>query len=453
MDGLASNQIIGQVNKIIFSKNLKTEPSTIILKDGTIIRSNKFWKIRTGDNIRVICERKEDGLYYQKDISSEYDPTGKESYRLSTDKDNKVISTGKDFLVKESKPIQSGMTLSLHQKSPDKTNSKEQNFSQGTILSNESLLGNGSSRTTPSYLAKRNKHPRDENIIFQEDGHIYTIMSKMNAREKLESLLGSHGHPVSVTTLIHNYFPKFNADLIIGKMMKSRNWPKSKYFGKTKEQIKEEWDNNGKGSSNLGTLMHADIENYYNQDDVLNNQSKEFQYFIKFWEGFQIVNPGFEPYRTEWLIYDENENIAGSVDCVLADKHRNMVILDWKRSKEIKFTNEYEKGLGPFCDLDNCNYNHYMLQLNIYRHILETKYDGKIVGMFIVVLHPDNNNFIVHSIPKYDIASIWANLFTHKSTIQSDTNNENLSIKTSLGSNASAILNVSSLLETMNIGK
>lgn len=254
-------------------------------------------------------------------------------------------------------------------------------------------------------LAKTNRHPRDENITFEEEGHVYTIK-------------GSTKHPISVTTLIHHWFPVFDASKVVDNMMKSRKWKLSKYYGKSKAEIIAEWDNNGKTASHLGTLMHADIERCLNQESVKDANSKEHQLFTQFWELFQKTNPTFKPFRTEWLVYDEDSNIAGSIDCVLSDSNGNIIILDWKRSKEIKMSNSFEKGYGPLAHLDHCNYNHYTLQVNIYRHILEKKYGKNIVAMFIVVLHPDNDTFKLYQINHYDVAGIWPILtdqskFTH----------------------------------------
>lgn len=248
------------------------------------------------------------------------------------------------------------------------------------------------------FLAKTNCHPRDKNISFQEEGHIYKID-------------GIDTPPISVTTLIHNFFPHFDADEVIDKMMRSKNWPQSKYFGKTKESIKEEWKKSGEEASNLGTKMHADIERYINNEEVKEPNIIEHKYFTNFWNDFKKVNPGFVAYRTEWTVYDEDKKLAGSIDCVLTNDKGELVILDWKRSKEIKIDNKYEKGLGPFSKIDHCNYWHYTLQLNIYRHILEKRYDKKVIGMYIIVLHPDNNNYIVYTINNYDIAGIWDSLF------------------------------------------
>lgn len=244
-------------------------------------------------------------------------------------------------------------------------------------------------------LSETNRHPRDCRITFKEEGHEYTLE-------------GCNRAPISVTTLIHHWFPVFDKEAVAEKLMKGRNWEKSKYFGKTKEEIIKQWDDNGAQASGLGTLMHADIEYYLNRQPVLNENSKEFSHFKTFWSAFQQANPTFVPYRTEWVVFDEDKKVAGSIDCVLSDPQGNLIILDWKRSKEIKMKNDYkEKGYGPFAKLDHCNFSHYSLQLNIYRHLLETKYSRNVVAMFIVVLHPDNETFQIHQIQHYDIASVW----------------------------------------------
>jgi ATP-dependent exoDNAse (exonuclease V) beta subunit len=254
-------------------------------------------------------------------------------------------------------------------------------------------------------LAKTNPHPRDQNIKFQDEGHIYTIAGVVD-------------RPISVTTLIHNFFPAFNSDLVISKMMKGSNWINSKYFGQSKEQIKDGWKKSGEEASKLGTLMHADIERYLNNEKVLNPTSIEFKYFLSFWQEFNKVNQGFYPHRTEWLVYDEDKKLAGSIDCVLSNASGELVILDWKRSKEIKMENKYEKGIGPFACFDNCNLWHYTMQLNLYRHVLETRYGKTVLGMYIVVLHPNNDSYLVHLIQRYNIAAVWDSLFEHSELVK-----------------------------------
>ena len=100
-------------------------------------------------------------------------------------------------------------------------------------------------------LKDRYPHIRDKSIRFQEKGHVYYVK-----REK--------GYK-SVTTIVHNAFEKFNADKVIDNMMKSPKWPESKYYGMTKEAIKQSWKSNGTNASNMGTDMHAMFEYHYNK--------------------------------------------------------------------------------------------------------------------------------------------------------------------------------------------
>src|SRR5947208_4873806 len=238
-------------------------------------------------------------------------------------------------------------------------------------------------------LANINPHPRDSNISFEENGHKYTIKNFPT--------------PVSVTSIIHKFFTPFNADAIIKKMMASNNWSKSEYFGRTSESIKEEWNN----STDLGTLMHKDIENYFNGDTVVNPNNKEFSLFTNFWNDIKTQYPSFRPYRTEWLIYDEDIGLAGSIDCVLSDNNGNLIILDWKRSKKIQMTNSFERGYPPFDHYDNCNYSHYSLQLNFYRHMLQTKYNKNVIYMMLVILHPNQTSYICHPVSNIDLSGVW----------------------------------------------
>lgn len=248
-------------------------------------------------------------------------------------------------------------------------------------------------------LSLKNAHPRDQNISFREEDHVYFVVG-MNKR------------PISVTTLIHKYFPEFDADAVIDKMMASAKWPESKYYGKTKEEIKKEWDDNGSTASSSGTVMHKCIEDYLNGMVVLHPELKEFKMFLAFWDNFQQKYPTFKPYRTEWLVYDETVGVSGSIDFTLEDEMGNMIIMDWKRSKEIKMDNKFEKGYSPFDMFDNCNFSHYTLQLNFYRHILETKYNKRIVYMMLVILHPNQDSYMCYPIQLIDISLVWPGITT-----------------------------------------
>ena len=230
-------------------------------------------------------------------------------------------------------------------------------------------------------LDNKNPHPRDSNIVFDEEPHLYYIN-------------GSCKNNTSVTTIIHNnIFPHFDADKVINGIMRSRGWREktSKYYGMTRGEIKAQW--NDKTASLLGTQMHLDIELYYNSEEFENN-SKEFKYFLDFERDVRKAN-GWIPYRTEWVIYDEDLKLCGSIDMTYQVKGRSkkdIIIYDWKRSKNIKSTNDYESANKPFDWLPSCNFWHYSLQLNIYKYMLEKNYGVNVIGMNLLWLHPNNDD-------------------------------------------------------------
>jgi hypothetical protein len=113
-----------------------------------------------------------------------------------------------------------------------------------------------------------------------------------------------------------------------------------------------------------------------------------------------------KPYRTEWMVFHEEAQISGSIDMVYEniDPHTSsssapapttLSIYDWKRCKEITKTNRGgEFATNPIIEhFPDTNFWHYALQLNIYKYILQTKYDKTITDLYLIVLHPDAKNY------------------------------------------------------------
>jgi len=262
-------------------------------------------------------------------------------------------------------------------------------------------------------LADLNPHPRDQNITFTDEGHLYTIK-------------GTLDRPVSTTETIGNYHDHFDADKALDKMQFKDGLYVGKnelYKGKNREEIKIGWEESGKSASTKGTLAHKDIENYFNGDEVNDPNSRQHQLFLSYWGNYKEKNPTHEPYRSEWLIYDDNPNckkvLAGSIDFVVIDENGDLHLFDWKFVQELKKENSFTSRYGdiihkkmktPFNNLDDCNFNHYFLQLNFYCHILETLYGKKVKTMRDVKLHPDQEIWEEHMIEKTDLSKIWHTL-------------------------------------------
>jgi ATP-dependent exoDNAse (exonuclease V) beta subunit len=232
-----------------------------------------------------------------------------------------------------------------------------------------------------------NKHPRDKHISFEPVSHTYQVI-----------LDGKEDTYISATTIIHKYFPEFNSEAVIKKMMASSNWKKSVYFGKSMEEIQQQWEDNRVAAANQGTKVHDWIENFYlnecNSPSDEANLNKSFQNFMEFYKDY-----GWKPYRTEWRVFTELYHVAGSIDIVFeGSKPGTVKVYDWKNSKEIKTENKYENGFYPLNHLPNCNFYHYSLQLNLYKWILETHYDLKVEEMGLIIVHESQPTYL-----KYDV--------------------------------------------------
>ena len=272
-------------------------------------------------------------------------------------------------------------------------------------------------------LSLFNTHKRDSTIQFFENGHKYEV-------------LHSNIKYTSVTTWVHSHFPKFNADMIIKSMINGKNWgPDHKYWGKTAEEIKKEWSSNE--SAIAGTNLHYQIECFMNNEnipypythqDLFNiyvnepNEPVEWNYFVQFIKDF----PCLKPYRTEWVVYDEDVQIAGSIDMVYENDDGSLSIYDWKRSKEISSTNNYKKFSYHPClkHIPHTNFWHYALQLNIYKKIIENKYGKKIKELFLVRLHPNNLQQTYELIKLPMLEQEMENLFEERKAENDETNNK-----------------------------
>jgi hypothetical protein len=275
--------------------------------------------------------------------------------------------------------------------------------------------------TLHNVLSVRNSDPRDSNIQFFEEGHKYVILDDPKVKY------------TSVTTWNHTLFEQFNADAIIDTMMKSKGWKEGhKYWGLTKEQIKSQWNTNRDAVAGAGTDLHFEIECFNNNKRfkipytnkqlydmyISKNGEKlllkplEWQYFINFVKD----HPHLKPYRTEWLVYNEDIKISGSIDMVYENPDGTLSIYDWKRAKNITRINNFNKFALPpqICHLPDSNFWHYALQLNTYKAILEQKYNKKIKDLFLVRLHPEAEEGNYELIPLPDLSVEIKELFLER---------------------------------------
>lgn len=210
-------------------------------------------------------------------------------------------------------------------------------------------------------------HSRDGLISFDPSRYVYAL-----GDEQLES----------VTTVVENCFAKFDAAAWAAK--KRPDDPQS---------LIDEWAAKGKEARDLGTLMHDRIERHYlgepHDSDAATDPT--FCRFLRF-----AAERPLTPYRTEWRIFSERYKIAGTLDFLALDSDGEFSIYDWKRSTKVVdasgrvLDNSYRRtGHYPLHFLADTTFNHYALQVSIYRFILAEHYGINVGRAFLGVFHPD----------------------------------------------------------------
>lgn len=238
-------------------------------------------------------------------------------------------------------------------------------------------------------------------LSFQEEGHKYN------------DTLGNNY--LSVTTFIHNYVKPFDKKYWLHK--------KAKELGITEKQLAKQWQDITDEACSRGTATHNGIEDaikdvsmfknaikYLDQvetgrcvtvADIPNFKAKPLD-IEKFKEAtnnkYEEIYRVFKYYTDKgYTIYSEigafliDYLLSGTID-VLCIRDTDFVILDWKTNRDgLKFKSGYfkkdktvtpnqltdvwvdkdERMLPPVAHLQNCNGNHYTLQLSLYAIMVE----------------------------------------------------------------------------------
>lgn len=215
-------------------------------------------------------------------------------------------------------------------------------------------------------------------IIFKEDGHIY------------ESCDNDVIEWTSVTSFIGMFKPKFDAK---GQAQKSAKNKRSKWYGMTDKEILEAWNNETERAIGLGNWYHNQREADMLDFNTIERDGVEVPIIKPLTnnDGIKLapeqkLNDGVYP---EHLVYLKSAGLCGQADLVEVVNGK-INITDYKTNKEIKesgFTNWEgitSKLYKPVSHLDDCNLNHYNLQLSIYAYIIK-KHNPKLkVGKLIV---------------------------------------------------------------------
>ena len=218
-------------------------------------------------------------------------------------------------------------------------------------------------------------------IVFNASDHTY------------RSIDGAEGIDwISVTTIISSLKKGFDAKAVAARVSKNK---RSKWFGIDPKDIEAIWKNEADRATTLGTYYHNQRE-----DDLCSLASMEREGVtipviapsgendgIRY-APLQKLDSGIYP---EHMVYLRSAGICGQSDLVEVVNGK-VNIIDYKTNKEIKteaFTNwegVTEKMLDPVSHLDDCNFNHYALQLSIYMYVI-LKHNPKLKPGRIFIHH------------------------------------------------------------------
>ena len=211
---------------------------------------------------------------------------------------------------------------------------------------------------------------------------------------------------ISVSSLVRQIFPEFQPDQVLDKNCVRWQSLGSKYYGKTRQDIKDIWDLASLEATKSGTALHEQIAKYLNTPEPgpKNPTSPEFLQFIKFTQDFPLM---FQLGRhIEKSIVLPSAELAGTFDLLLINENTNECsLIDWKRTSKC-MKNEKAFGRhaiwGPLSLVEDTRFNRYSLQLNFYRHILRLHYNLNVTEMLIVQFHPELPNYVITKCPVID---------------------------------------------------
>lgn len=174
---------------------------------------------------------------------------------------------------------------------------------------------------------------------------------------------------VSGTRFVNHFFPPFDPDGRIAEATARKR-------GISVEQLKFEWKQNSAAACEYGTRVHETAEDTFYRREYRNSprDQREMAVFTHARNTAMYIMEHFNVMGVEQIVFDIQYQLAGSIDLLAQSKKDGVIwIFDHKTNKKIDRTSRYgTKGLYPIEHIDDCEFNHYALQLSTYEMILRT---------------------------------------------------------------------------------
>lgn len=186
------------------------------------------------------------------------------------------------------------------------------------------------------------------------------------------------------------------------------------------DDIKKEWEIASKLGTSLGDYLHNTLENKILRKEIDHNiplfisslKSLEVIRYLKSREilknlADQFYNEFIQHYTpicTEFVVGDVDLKIAGTFDMLVHNNETNEIELwDYKTDKQLRYKSDYGNKIREF-NVDDCEFEKYSLQLNIYKYLIEKNTDIKIARCKIAHFdHRNNTLSIIETKDSYNI--------------------------------------------------
>jgi len=201
-------------------------------------------------------------------------------------------------------------------------------------------------------------------VIFQSQNHKY---QSLDPNERIDW--------VSVTSFVGQFKQKFDP---VAQSVRSSKNKRSKWYGIDPVEIQRIWSDEGDRAVNAGSWYHDERESDITSIDTIQRSGVAVPIIKPIWEGDTKYAPNqrlTEGIYPEHFVYLKSAGVCGQSDRVEVVKGV-VDVIDYKTNKEIKknsFVNwegKSQKMTGPLSHLDDCNFNHYALQLSTYMYII-----------------------------------------------------------------------------------
>ena len=196
---------------------------------------------------------------------------------------------------------------------------------------------------------------------------------------------------------------------------KKAKWKKDyKYYGMTKDEIRDLWDKSAKEACDFGTLVHGFGESMFywmigEDDKILPEYKEQFttgepiaknkheEAVIQFWKD---IPESFVPVLAETKVFNQDGTpYAGTFDILFYyykgknDPRNGLLVFDYKSNSSL--SSDYCRDTGkmmkpPFDDLVEESLSHYQIQLQLYTKCLENL-GLKVIGKRVIWLLPDGS--------------------------------------------------------------